>query len=106
MADSLCIIRQFVLVYEELDCTVDAITGSGDVIVQHDFTGNVTGQSGHQSVQVAYLGLSTSDELQSVIDMSETCRPDIIVTTVSCMENLIWTSLNGDTWKMIDACTR
>ncbi len=88
--------------YDNLECKVNPWTGSGDIIVSHDFSGshvNATkDDNGGIDVSLTYLVLSTNDELQSVIGQSESCKQAVTISHAECLDQMMWTSLNEDKW--------
>ena len=111
-------------VYPDLECIVDPLTGSGSIIMQHDLaarmsealtssrdvTDMATAAGKLIEISLTYTGVSTEDELQSVLVKSETCYQTVTMVTKDCWMSTKWTSLNTDVWE-IDAalnltCTR
>ena len=85
---------------------MDPATGTGDIIVHHDFHGSVISYEPDTilTIPVAYLALSTNDELQTVMEKSDVCYQTIEVVTQTCMDYISWTSLNGDQWSLAEFC--
>ena len=76
--------------------------------MSHDFSGSLTKYTHDDDdiidVSLAYLGLSTNDELQSVIGQSEFCKQAITVSSKECVKQIKWISLNDDEWKPPSMC--
>ena len=76
--------------------------------MRHNFDGNVDTYATDEStiqIPIAYLALSTNDELQSVMEKSEVCSQSLQVSSEDCREGIMWTSLNGDEWTIMDICS-
>ncbi len=95
----------YVSVYTDLICTVDPITGSGDVIIHHNYDGlstqrQLTPGLDNTTIDIllTYLAPSTNDELQDIITKSSICQQNITVQDIQCLDYISWTALNGYIW--------
>ncbi len=101
-------------VFDNLECTVNAESGSGDIILHHnfgDFQWTLVIQELHNlpiTKTITYEGLSTDEMIQGVVDKSEICEQTIYFPSTSCWKHMTWTSLNGDVWSadMINYCDK
>ena len=80
--------------YDDLLCTVDPLTGSGSVMMNHDYNGQMTSID----TKVTYVAPSTDDELQSILMNSEQCQQEITISYNSCENVTTWMSLIKKSW--------
>ncbi len=86
-----------------LECTSNADTGTGNVIVRHDFNEQNVQMVRSSSLELAdtllsYLAPSTDDELQAILTQSESCFQQLVLPSVTCINTTRWSSLSADMW--------
>ena len=90
--------------YSELDCIVDGLSGSGNVIAKHNFEGltvasDVLSES-TLNIALTYVAPSSDDEMQDILVKSAECTQTVFFGDVSCLEGISWTSLSKDVWTL------
>ncbi len=90
---------------------MDPIKGTGQIVIQHDFSGNLdkyshlTNQEVTDSkkldVLLTYIAPSTNDELQALILKSVSCQQTVQFQSQRCMMESSWVSINRDEWQFL-----
>ncbi len=96
----------YILEYADLECMTDPSSGFGDIIMKHNFDGDIlttmntkdTMDRDTLDVPLNYLAPSTVDEVQSILTASQTCYQRITFLSSDCLMATTWSSINGDQW--------